>query len=413
MRNNGRRVVVTGLGAVSPCGNSVPESWGNIVAGRSGITRVTAFDPAGYGSQIAGEVKNFNPEDYIDRKEAKRMDRFVHLAMAASAEAMKGLEGTGFDGEDFATVIGSGIGGIGTFETQHSNLVEKGPGRISPFFIPMMIADMASGLVSIRYGLKGPNYATVSACASGGHAIAASFSLIREGYAEASLTGGAESTISPMALGGFSSMKALSTRNDDPERASRPFDMDRDGFVMAEGAGIVLLEELHHAMDRGATVLAELVGVGMSGDAYHMTSPAPGGTGAIKAMRMALKDAGIDASEVDYINAHGTSTQYNDKAESESINEVFGGRETLHVSSTKSCTGHLLGAAAGIEMILCVRALLEQTMPPTTNLDNVDPECAINHVRNTAIKKELNYILSNSFGFGGHNVSLLLKRFES
>ncbi len=413
MRSNDRRVVVTGMGAVCPCGNSVRESWDNILAGRSGITGITAFDATGYSSQIAGEVRNFDPFDYIDRKEGKRMDRFVHLAIAASLEAMKGLDGTGFNGEDFATIIGSGIGGINTFETQHTNLIEKGPGRISPFFIPMMISDMASGLVSIRFGLKGPNFCTVSACASGGNAIASAFSLIREGYAEAAITGGAESTISPMALGGFSSMKALSTRNDSPSTASRPFDIERDGFVMAEGAGIVLLEELHHAMDRGAEIMGELAGVGMSGDAYHMTTPAPGGSGAIRAMKMALKNAGIEPGQVDYINAHGTSTQYNDKAESEAIVEVFGTRETLHVSSTKSCTGHLLGAAAGIEIILCMKALENQTMPPTTNLDNIDPECAVNHVPNTAMKKELNYILSNSFGFGGHNVSLLLKRFES
>ncbi len=400
------------MGALTPCGNTVRDSWDNIKAGNPGIDRIKAFDASGFASQVGGEVKDFDPLDYIDKKESRRMDRFVHLALAASQEAMKDLEGKEIDGENFATVIGSGIGGIITFEKQHSNFINKGPGRISPFYIPMMISDMASGLVSIRYGLKGPNFCTVSACASGGNAIATSFILIKNGYSEAALTGGTEGTISPMALGGFCSMKALSTRNDDPKTASRPFDRDRDGFVMAEGAGIVLLEELEHARARGAKILAELVGVGMSGDAYHMTSPAPGGSGARLAMRMALKDAGIEPEAVDYINAHGTSTHYNDKAESEAIQSVFGDRETLHVSSTKSTTGHLLGAAAGVEFIVCVKALIEQTMPPTANLENIDPECPANHVQGAAMEKELKYILSNSFGFGGHNVSLLLSRFE-
>jgi 3-oxoacyl-[acyl-carrier-protein] synthase II len=411
--NNGRRVVVTGLGAVTPCGNTVEDSWKNIVAGKPGITNVTAFDASEYSSQVVGEVKDFDPFAFIDRKEAKRMDRYVQLAMVASIEAMKELDGKEFDRENFATVIGSGIGGIHTFEKQHRNLVEKGPGRISPFFIPMMIADMAAGLVSIRFGLTGPNFATVSACASGGNGIATSFNLIRDGYSEAALTGGAEATISPMALGGFSSMKALSTRNDDPLTSSRPFEKGRDGFVMAEGAGIVLLEELEHAKARCAEILAELVGVGMSGDAYHMTSPAPGGKGAIKSMQMALDDAGISADKVDYINAHGTSTQYNDKAESEAVVGLFGKRDSLQISSTKSCTGHMLGAAAGIEFVICVKALQDQVMPPTANLVEIDPECIANHVPIEAVKKDLEYVLSNSFGFGGHNVSLLLRRFDS
>lgn len=411
MSSNGRRVVVTGMGLVSPCGKTVDENWMNISAGRSGIDRITAFDVSGFSSQIGGEVKDFDPLAYIDKKDARRMDRSTQLAMAASIEAMRELDGTAFDGDNFGAVIGSGIGGIITFEEQHTAYLQKGPSKISPFFIPLMIADMSSGLVSIRYGLKGPNFATVSACASGGHAIATSYLIIKAGHAEAMLTGGTEGTISPMALGGFCSMKALSTRNDDPKRASRPFDIDRDGFVMAEGAGIVLLEELQHARARGATIHAELAGVGMTGDAYHMTAPAPGGLGPAEAMRIAVRDGGIDPGQVKYINAHGTSTKYNDKAEAEAILSVFGDRGDLHVSSTKSCSGHMLGAAAGLECIMTVRALIEQTVPPTANLDNIDPECAVNHVPNVAMHKEFDCALSNSLGFGGHNVSLLLRRF--
>ncbi|MDD3641841.1 MAG: beta-ketoacyl-ACP synthase II [Candidatus Krumholzibacteria bacterium] len=411
MSANGRRVVVTGMGLVSPCGETVEENWLNISAGRSGIDRITAFDVSGFSSQIGGEVKSFDPLKYIDKKDARRMDRSTQLAMAASVEAMRDLEGAEFDRENFGVVIGSGIGGILTFEEQHAVYLEKGPSKISPFFIPLMIIDMTSGLASIRYGLKGPNFATVSACASGGHAIAMSYLLIKAGHADAMLTGGTEGTISPMALGGFCSMKALSTRNDEPRRASRPFDVDRDGFVMAEGAGIVLLEELAHARARGATIYAELAGVGMTGDAYHMTAPAPGGIGPGEAMRRAVRDAGIGLDRVGYINAHGTSTKYNDKAEAEAIVAVFGGRDDLHVSSTKSCSGHMLGAAAGLEFIMTARALIEQIMPPTANLDNIDPECAVNHVPNKAMPKEFEFALSNSLGFGGHNVSLLLRRF--
>ena len=412
MSTNGRRVVVTGMGLVSPCGNDVETSWKNIVEGNSGIDLISAFDTEGYSSRVGGEVKGFDPFDYIDRKEAKRMDRCSHLAMAAAAEAMKGRGAAEIGGEDFGTIIGSGIGGIVTFEEQHSRYLDKGPRGVSPFFIPMMIADMPSGLVSIRYGLKGPNFATVSACASGGHAIATSYMAIRSGYCSGVLSGGTEGTISPMALAGFCSMKALSTRNDDPKTASRPFETGRDGFVMAEGAGLVLLEELEHARKRGADIYAEIVGAGITGDAYHMTSPVPGGVGAARAMSMALQDAGLEPGDIDYINAHGTSTQYNDKAESEAISAVFGGSAGPHVSSTKSSTGHLLGAAAGLEFIVCVKALLEQTVPPTANLNEIDPDCALNHVPNTALEKSLDHVLSNSFGFGGHNVSLLLKRFD-
>ncbi len=400
------------MGLVSCCGKSVEENWKNASAGIPGYDSIKAFDVSEYSSQVAGEVSDFDPLEYIDRKEAKRMDRSAQFAMAAAVEVMKSLDGFDYDGKDIGTVIASGIGGIKTFETQHSNLIHKGPSKISPFFIPMMIADIASGLVSIRYGLKGPNFATVSACASAGHGIATTYMMIEQGYTRAVLGGGTEGTISPMALGGFCSMKALSTRNDDPKGASRPFDVDRDGFVMAEGSGLVLLEDLEYARARGAKIHAELVGVGLTGDAHHITSPAPGGVGAVNAMKMAVRDAGIDPGQIGYVNAHGTSTQYNDKSESEAIRTVFGDKGGPHVSSTKSCSGHMLGAAAGFEFIMCVKAILEKTIPPTANLDNIDPECQLNHVPKKSIGKELEFVLSNSFGFGGHNVSILIKRFE-
>jgi beta-ketoacyl-acyl-carrier-protein synthase II len=407
-------VVVTAMGLVSPCGSSVEESWANISAGKSGIARITAFDVSAFDAKIGGQVKNFDPERFMDKKETRRMDRSVQLAMAAATEAMAPVVGTPFDAERFGTIIGSGIGGIQTFEQQHEVLMLKGPSRISPFFIPMMISDMAAGQVSIRFGLKGPNFATVSACASGAHAICDAFMYIKNGFADMVLTGGTEATISPMALGGFCAMKALSLRNDEPERASRPFDRDRDGFVMSEGAGLVVLEELAHAQARGAKILAELVGIGLTGDAYHITSPVPGGAGAAGAMRQAIRTAGLEPGDVDYINAHGTSTAYNDKTESEAIVSVFGPRmEHLKVSSTKSTHGHLLGAAGGIEFIVCVKALNEGIMPPTANLDNPDPECPLNHVSKVAEKRELTNVMSNSFGFGGHNVSLLLRRYQS
>lgn len=406
-----RRVVVTGMGLVSPCGNSVEESWSNILSGTSGIDRITAFDASGYASQIAGEVKDFDPLRFMDKKEARRTDRSVQLALAAATEAMQGFEPEQGDRERIGTIIGSGIGGIATFEEQHSVLLEKGPSRISPFFIPMMISDMAAGQVSIRFGLKGPNFGTVSACASGGHAISDAYMYIKSGHADAVLTGGTEATISPMALGGFCSLKALSTRNDDPKRASRPFDKERDGFVMSEGSGIILLEELGHAEARGAMILAELIGTGLTGDAYHITQPVPGGTGAAGAMKMALKLSGIEPGDVDYINAHGTSTFYNDRVESEAIRTVFG-METCRVSSTKSVTGHLLGAAAALEFIACVVAIREGMIPPTANLENLDPDCDLNHVPNEPEKSDLGIVMSNSFGFGGHNVSLILKKYE-
>jgi 3-oxoacyl-[acyl-carrier-protein] synthase II len=411
---NTRRVVVTGMGLISPCGHTVEENWANISAGKSGIARITSFDVSAYDSKLGGEVKNFEPERFMDKKEVRRMDRSVQLAIAAAAEAMAGIEGAPIDLERFGTIIGSGIGGILTFEQQHEVLLQKGPSRISPFFIPMMISDMAAGQVSIRYGLKGPNFGTVSACASGGHAICDAFMYIRGGFADRVLTGGAEATISPMALGGFCSMKALSCRNDEPERASRPFDRDRDGFVMSEGSGLVVLEELEAAKARGAGILAELAGIGLTGDAYHITTPVPGGVGAMNAMKQALWSAGLEPGDIDYINAHGTSTVYNDKTESDAIISIFSPRmDHLKVSSTKSTHGHLLGAAGAIEFIMCVKAINEGIMPPTANLDNPDPECPLNHVANIAERKELANVMSNSFGFGGHNVSIVLRRYES
>lgn len=410
MSASSRRVVVTGMGIISPCGKTVEENWENIVAGRPGIDIIQAFDVSDYSSQVGGEVRDFDPNEYMERKDAKRMDRSSQLAVAASAETVSHLDVDKADGDNFGVIIGSGIGGIKTFEKQHARYLKGGPSRISPFFIPMMISDMASGLVSIRYGFKGPNYATVSACASGGHALATSWMAIKSGYAEAVVTGGAEATISPMALGGFCQMKALSTRNDDPKGSSRPFDSDRDGFVMAEGAGIILIEELEHAKARGAEIFAELAGVGMTADAYHITSPSPNGEGALSSMRMALKDAGITPEEIGYINAHGTSTQYNDRAEAQAILSLFGKDSSVDVSSTKSCTGHLLGGAAGVEFIISTMALVNNIMPPTANLEKIDEDCRLNHLLE-AREKKLNYVLSNSFGFGGHNVSLVLKKF--
>lgn len=401
------------MGLLSPCGHTVEESWANVVAAKSGIAQITAFDVSAYDTKIGGEVKNFEPERYMDKKEARRMDRSVQLAVAASVQAMAGFEGASFDDTRFGTIIGSGIGGILTFEQQHTVLMQKGPSRISPFFIPMMISDMAAGQISIRHGLRGPNFGTISACASGGNAICDAFMYIRGGFADRMLTGGTEATISPMALGGFCSMKALSSRNDDPERASRPFDVDRDGFVMAEGCGLVVLEELEAAKARGATILAEIGGIGLSGDAYHITSPVPGGVGAANAMRQALWCAGLASGDVDYINAHGTSTAFNDKTESDAIVSVFGpGTDRPKVSSTKSTHGHLLGAAAAIELIICVKAINEGVIPPTANLDNPDPECPLNHVPKVAEKRDLRTVMSNSFGFGGHNVSILIRKYE-
>jgi 3-oxoacyl-[acyl-carrier-protein] synthase II len=411
-----RRVVITGVGVISPVGNDADTFWNSLLEGKSGIGKITSFDVSDYPTQIAGEVKDFNPEDYMDKKEVRRTDRFVQFAMAAAKMAVADakLEITPELAERVGVYIGSGIGGLATWEEQHSVLVEKGPRRVSPFFIPMMIGNMASGLVSIELGAKGPTSSAITACATGTNAIGDAFRLVQYGHADAMVTGGAEATIRPMAMAGFCSMKAMSTRNDEPEKASRPFDQDRDGFVMGEGAGILVLEELEHAKKRGATIIAEVIGYGMSADAHHITAPPADGEGAARCMRSALADAGIDPSEVDYINAHGTSTDIGDIAETRAIKTVFGDHAyKLAVSSTKSMTGHLLGATGGIEAIATAYAIRDQILPPTINLENPDPECDLDYVPNAARKADVDVAISNTFGFGGHNATIVLKRYKA
>jgi len=405
-------VVVTGQGVICPLGNSVEEFWKRLIAGESGIGPVTRFDTAAYDTRFAGEVRDFKPESVMDRKDIRRSDLFVQYAVAATAQALEQSRIQGaVDPTRFGVIVGSGIGGISTFEDQHRTLLEKGPGRVSPFFIPMMISDMASGQVSIQFGAKGPNYCTVSACSSGAHAVGEAFRLIQNSEADVMIAGGAEAPITPVSFAGFCSMKAMSTRNDDPARASRPFDSQRDGFVMGEGAGIVILEELEHAKKRGATILAEVVGYGATGDAHHMTAPAPEGEGAARAMRAAIDDSGLPLSEFGYVNAHGTSTPLNDKFETQAIKSVFGDHaKRVAISSTKSMTGHLLGAAGGLETIICVLALERKILPPTINYENPDPDCDLDYVPNTARPVEARAALSNSLGFGGHNVTLALSR---
>ncbi|MBI4364478.1 MAG: beta-ketoacyl-ACP synthase II [Candidatus Latescibacteria bacterium] len=415
-RRNGypRRVVVTGQGVVCPLGLNVEEFWNRLVAGESGIGPVTRFDAAGYDTRIAGEVRGFKPEQYMDRKDIRRTDLFVQFAVAASAQALQeaGIKAGVVDPNRFGVIVGSGIGGISTFEEQHRTLLEKGPNRVSPFFIPMMISDMASGQVSILFGAKGPNYCTVSACSSGAHAVGEAFRIIQNSEAEVMIAGGAEAPVTPISFAGFCSMKAMSTRNDDPTRASRPFDSQRDGFVMGEGAGILILEEIEHAKKRGAKILAEIVGYGATGDAHHMTAPAPEGEGAARAMRAAVHDSGLPIESYGYLNAHGTSTPLNDKFETQAIKSVFGERsKNVAISSTKSMTGHLLGAAGGLETIICVLALERRVLPPTINYESPDPDCDLDYVPNTARPAEVQAALSNSLGFGGHNVTLALSRY--
>lgn len=411
-----RRVAITGIGAITPIGNSVSEYWEALSQGKSGIEKITLFDVSQFSSRIAGEIKDFDPLKYLDKKEARRMDRFTQFAMIASQEAVQDsdLDLSKEDVRKIGVLLGSGIGGLGTIEKEHKILLEKGPRRVSPFLIPMLIIDMAPGLVSIKYGLKGPNSAVVTACASSAHALGNAFNLIQRGDAEVMITGGEEAAITPVGLAGFCSMKALSTRNDDPHKASRPFDKERDGFVIAEGAGIIILESLEHAEARGAKIYAELVGYGMSGDAYHMTAPAPEGEGAAQAMQMALDDAKMKPEEVNYINAHGTSTLLNDKYEALAIKKVFGEyAKKIPVSSTKSMTGHPLGAAGGIELIACLLAIEKGIIPPTMNYEYPDPECGdLDFVPNQARKKEVKVAMSNSFGFGGHNAVLIVKKIE-
>lgn len=409
------RVVVTGMGVVTSLGLDLDTFWDNLVQGKSGVSLIEAFDVSGYTTRIAAEVKNFNPDDYIDRKEARKMDRFVQFATTAAFSALKdsGLNiAEQADPERVGVMIGSGIGGLGTLEDQHSILLEKGPRRVSPFFIPMMIANMASGHVSILTGAKGPNSTTVTACATGTHSIGDSYRTIMNGDADVMICGGAEATIRPTGVAGFCSMRAMSTRNDEPERASRPFDSERDGFVMGEGAGILILESLEHAQKRGAKIYAEVIGYGLSADAHHMTDPDP--DGASRAMKMALRSAGIEPEEVDYINAHGTSTPPGDRSETTAIKWTFGDHAyKLAVSSTKSMTGHLLGAAGGVEAVICGLTLQNGIIAPTINLENPDPDCDLDYVPNEARHSDVKVAMSNSFGFGGHNATIILKKFEA
>ncbi len=409
-----RRVVITGLGIVSPLGIGVAENWRNILAGKSGITRITHFDATGYPSMIAGEVKNFDPTQFgITEKEARRMDRFIQLGMAAGIEAIKdsGLEVTEANAERIGVHIGSGIGGVGTIEETTKSVLEKGPRRVSPFYVPMSIINMISGDLSVMYGLKGPNLAMVSACATATHGIGDAGRLIEYGDADVMIAGGGEAAVTPTAVAGFGNAKALSTRNDSPETASRPWDKDRDGFVLSEGAGVVVLEEYEHAKKRGAKIYCELVGFGMSGDAYHMTSPPEDGEGAARCMRNALRNAGLNPDQVQYVNAHGTSTQLGDRAESLAAKTAFGAHaKKIAMSSTKSMTGHLLGAAGGVEAIYTALAMRDQIAPPTINLTTPDPECDLDYVPGAARKMKIDVAISNSFGFGGTNGTLVFRK---
>ncbi len=409
-----KRVVVTGLGLITPVGIGVDASWHGLIEGRSGIRLITQFDASQFPTKIAGEVVGFNPEDFIETKEIKKMDRFIHFAVAAATMAMNdsGLKITEANAERTGVVVGSGMGGLHTIEHYHSAFLEKGPRRISPFFIPMLVVNLASGQISIRFGAKGPNSAVATACATGSHAIGDACKIIQRGDADAMIAGGTEAVITPLGIGGFNAMKALSTRNAEPEKASRPFDVDRDGFIMGEGAGIVILESLQSATERGARIYAEVVGYGMTADAFHITVPAPGGEGAARCMAIALKDAGIRPAEVNYINAHGTSTKYGDELETQAIKKVFGeDAYKTAVSSTKSMTGHLLGAAGGVEAVVSVLTIYHDTIAPTINLDNPDPECDLDYVPHKARKTTVNYTLTNSFGFGGTNACLVFKKF--
>ncbi len=407
-------MVVTGVGLLNSTGIGTEETWQAIRNGTSGICRITAFDPSAFSSQIAGEVKNFNPGLYIEKKEIKKMGRFIQFAIAASEFALKssGLTISDEIAECAGVYIGSGIGGFEVIEREHKILLEKGPGRISPFFIPATIINLASGYVSIRTGAKGPNSATATACTSSAHAIGDSYKIIQRGDADVMICGGAEAAVTPMSVGGFAAMRALSQRNAEPQRASRPWDRDRDGFVVGEGSGILILEELEFAKRRGAPILAEVAGYGMSADAYHMTSPSEDGDGAFRVMNNALRDAKLAPSEVDYINAHGTSTEVGDRIETIAIKRVFGQDTKVAVSSTKSMTGHLLGGAGGLEAGITVLAIRDQIAPPTINLDNPDPECDLDYVPGQARPMRIDSALSNSFGFGGTNGCLIFKRFE-
>lgn len=411
-----RRVVVTGMGAVTPLGLTVAEFWKNLVAGTSGAAPITYLDTTLFDTKFACELKGFVATDFMDRKSAQRMDPFAQYAMAATKQAIEdaGVSVANDDPDRYGVVYGSGIGGMISYDTQFRTYSTDGPKRLSPFFIPMLIPDIAAGHISIQYGFKGPNYATVSACATASHAIGDAFRLIQYGDADVMVCGGSEAPITPMGLGGFNALRALSTRNDEPQRASRPFDKDRDGFVMGEGGGSLILEELGHALARNTRIYAEIVGIGFTADAHHITAPPDGGEGAVRSMQRALKDAGIEPGKVDYVNVHGTSTPLGDISETLAIKTAFGDHaRKLNISSTKSMTGHLLGATGAVEAIASIMAIRDGVIPPTINLDNPDPQCDLNYTPNVAVKRNVEYALSNTFGFGGHNASLLFKRYNA
>ncbi|HSW63376.1 MAG TPA: beta-ketoacyl-ACP synthase II [Dissulfurispiraceae bacterium] len=410
-----RRVVITGMGMISPLGIGVEASWHAAIAGTSGVGKITQWDASAYPVQIAAEVKDFNPEQWIEPKEVKKMDRFIQFGLAAAQMAMddSGFSITPENAERVGVCVGAGMGGLGSIESYHSILVEKGHRRVSPFFIPMVIINLAAGNISIRFGAKGPNVSPVTACATGTHSIGEAFRWIERGDCDMVIAGGVESTITPLGIAGFASMKALSTRNDAPEKASRPFDKNRDGFVMGEGAGIHIVESLESALARNANIYAEIAGFGMSGDAYHMSAPAPQGEGAARCMKLSIQDAGITPESVQYVNAHGTSTPFGDELETAAVKTVFGEHAyRLCVSSTKSMTGHLLGAAGGVEAVFSVLSIVNNVVPPTMNIEEPDPECDLDYVPNKARQLEVQYALSNSFGFGGTNASLLFKKYR-
>ncbi len=412
---NKRRVVITGMGALTPIGNNVEEFWAGLLSGKSGSALITKFDATDFATKFACELKNFDASSFIDVKALKRMDPFAHYALITAEMAIKDSEVNleKIDRERFGVIYGSGIGGMDTWETQHSNYIEGGPRRISPFFIPMMISDIAAGHISIKFGLKGPNYATTSACATSSHAIADAFVLVQRGSADLMISGGSEAAITPMSIGGFNAARAISTWNDKFKVASRPFDKDRNGFVMGEGSGSLVLEEFEHAKKRGAKIYGEIIGIGLTGDAFHLTAPAPEGEGAYRSMREAIRDAELTITDIDYINAHGTSTELNDKNETQAIKNLFGEHAyKLSISSTKSMTGHLLGAAGAVESIATLLSLKESKIPPTINLDEPSPDCDLDYTPKVAVDKDIKYAISNTFGFGGHNASLLFKKFE-
>jgi 3-oxoacyl-[acyl-carrier-protein] synthase II len=410
-----RRIAITGLGIISPLGIGIEKNWEAVSHGKSGIAPITRFDTTDFASRIAGEVKDFNPEDFIDKKELKKMDTFLHYSLAAGKMAIEdsGLVIDDENAERVGVLVGSGLGGLMTIEKYHSILLEKGPKKISPFFIPMLIVNLAPGHISMHFGCKGPNSSIVTACATGNHSIGEAFRIIQRGDADAMIAGGVEATITPLAVGGFCAMKALSTKNDEPEKASRPFEKDRDGFVMAEGAGILVLEEMEKAKKRGAKIYAEIIGFGCNADAYHITAPSPNGEGAARCMNLALKDAGLSPEDIDYINAHGTSTQMNDISETQGMKTVFKEHaKKVAISSTKSMTGHLLGAAGGVESVFSILAIQNGVIPPTINYETPDPECDLDYVPNQARQQNTKTAMSNSFGFGGTNATLIFKEFE-